>query len=636
MLTAVGDSAPPTHDHVDSGAKGSAPTAAPAQQIVSSAVHSSQTPAEESDVTENLDLSNEGGSKTSPPSLATRGLQEADDSLGLFASATTAGATAPHLCGYLAKQGAKGLIKSFKQRWFECDDANNRLYYFEREGDEGARPALDLALGFIDLAAATGVSNIKSTGKAKYVFGVDLPERTYVLRAATLTDAERWRSGLCARLATSRSAPPVVVEARAAVDQGSLSGPSAEPRPDDLLASAPDTAVADAAGVAAGEEEAPRLHKVRSLIGDISVDLLDATFSEMSEDDDGGSQSGGAASSLPIDTSYLDDYLESSNPNTGGSEPNTTGGSDPNTSGGSDASAGFGVGGGPTQLAASADDRLESAETMLPASQGGDGAAAGSTFAAITEVEPALDKAPAVSESVASAVNDTPDLRMGAAVDPAVVADPIDFYSDYDEYTMVADDESLATEAVEELQSSPLGAAPAAEASDRSGADEYSSDDDSEGGIFIDWSGESGDAADGQGNRASDNQDSDVPARPWGITETVPDAAGVEDEPSPSDELLLATSPPAQRELLPVTGFGSINNPRPSPAREFGHLGNGGVGAGDKPLGGGDSDDEFASDTTPLLGSAGPASQALVADRGGAEDGAEDTDGGCCASCTIL
>jgi hypothetical protein len=52
--------------------------------------------------------------------------------------------------GWLLKQGAKGLRKGFKKRWFSLQA--NRLHYFENKGDPQAK-----SLGFIDILAASAV-----------------------------------------------------------------------------------------------------------------------------------------------------------------------------------------------------------------------------------------------------------------------------------------------------------------------------------------------------------------------------------------------------------------------------------------------------------------------------------------------
>ena len=52
------------------------------------------------------------------------------------------------LCGYLQKQGARGLVKQYKIRWFVYGDTNCKLYYYRTPQDV-------LPLGEIDVSNAT-------------------------------------------------------------------------------------------------------------------------------------------------------------------------------------------------------------------------------------------------------------------------------------------------------------------------------------------------------------------------------------------------------------------------------------------------------------------------------------------------
>ncbi|XP_072181982.1 TBC1 domain family member 2B-like [Diadema setosum] len=49
------------------------------------------------------------------------------------------------LCGYLDKQGEKGILKSFKTRWFVFDDIRCRLYYYRNAQDTAALGSIDIA-----------------------------------------------------------------------------------------------------------------------------------------------------------------------------------------------------------------------------------------------------------------------------------------------------------------------------------------------------------------------------------------------------------------------------------------------------------------------------------------------------------
>lgn len=100
--------------------------------------------------------------------------------------------------GWLLKQGAKGLRKGFKKRWFSLHA--NRLHYFENKGDPQAK-----SLGFIDILAASAVvpafptpsstnSSTKSAGNCE--FQVVTPQRVYALVAASEQEMKQWVAAL--------------------------------------------------------------------------------------------------------------------------------------------------------------------------------------------------------------------------------------------------------------------------------------------------------------------------------------------------------------------------------------------------------------------------------------------------------
>ncbi|XP_030848557.1 TBC1 domain family member 2B isoform X2 [Strongylocentrotus purpuratus] len=78
------------------------------------------------------------------------------------------------LCGYLDKQGEKGLIKSFKTRWFVFDDQRCRLYYYRTPQDVSP-------LGSIDVANSSLTFDVANPG-AHRQFQIHTEGRTYILQ----------------------------------------------------------------------------------------------------------------------------------------------------------------------------------------------------------------------------------------------------------------------------------------------------------------------------------------------------------------------------------------------------------------------------------------------------------------------
>lgn len=64
------------------------------------------------------------------------------------------------MSGYLEKQGEKGLLKTFKKRYFLFRNESNRLYYFYTKEDSLA--SLDKALGYIDIQNSRSVRIIEN------------------------------------------------------------------------------------------------------------------------------------------------------------------------------------------------------------------------------------------------------------------------------------------------------------------------------------------------------------------------------------------------------------------------------------------------------------------------------------------
>ena len=140
----------------------------------------------------------------------------------------------PPLRGWLDKQGAKGPVRTFRQRWFEYNDATGRLYYFKTRGDEEPR-------GFVDL---TTLQSITTTDPGGRRFRLITPERTWVLLAEdeqtmiTWMDELHYRKSLLPAHAGAGSGGFVSSHAAeeeyaAAAAQGGEGNGSGGPAPDD-------------------------------------------------------------------------------------------------------------------------------------------------------------------------------------------------------------------------------------------------------------------------------------------------------------------------------------------------------------------------------------------------------------------
>ncbi|KAM9965075.1 hypothetical protein ACTFIW_004876 [Dictyostelium discoideum] len=87
----------------------------------------------------------------------------------------------PILSGYLKKQGDKGLVRSFKKRWFLQRDT--KLFYYEKEGD--SEP-----YGFVNLPEMINVKTVDSG------FELATPSRVYVFQVFKPSDLTYWTEGL--------------------------------------------------------------------------------------------------------------------------------------------------------------------------------------------------------------------------------------------------------------------------------------------------------------------------------------------------------------------------------------------------------------------------------------------------------
>lgn len=96
------------------------------------------------------------------------------------------------LCGYLNKFKSKGIIKTFRRRWFVFSEYTCRLYYYRSPNDS-------LSLGEIDISRAT--FHFDPTNKEKPgLFSIHTPDKEFILEAKDRTtclfwlqELQRWR-----------------------------------------------------------------------------------------------------------------------------------------------------------------------------------------------------------------------------------------------------------------------------------------------------------------------------------------------------------------------------------------------------------------------------------------------------------
>ncbi|KXJ27716.1 TBC1 domain family member 2B [Exaiptasia diaphana] len=81
----------------------------------------------------------------------------------------------PKLCGFLNKLGEKGIIKTWKSRWFVFDESRCRLFYYRTPQDH-------VQLGFIDIATATFSFQVENPDRLNQ-FDICVSDRKYHLQA---------------------------------------------------------------------------------------------------------------------------------------------------------------------------------------------------------------------------------------------------------------------------------------------------------------------------------------------------------------------------------------------------------------------------------------------------------------------
>eukprot|EP01122_Echinamoeba_exundans_P000338 TRINITY_DN10304_c0_g1_i1.p1 TRINITY_DN10304_c0_g1~~TRINITY_DN10304_c0_g1_i1.p1 ORF type:complete len:124 (-),score=16.66 TRINITY_DN10304_c0_g1_i1:157-504(-) len=85
------------------------------------------------------------------------------------------------ISGWMKKKGDKGIVKGWKNRWFQEKD-DKKIYYYESRGDTNA-------LGAIEIASITAVS---TNTEGAFGFSVTVPGRVYYLQAFTEHDRQDW------------------------------------------------------------------------------------------------------------------------------------------------------------------------------------------------------------------------------------------------------------------------------------------------------------------------------------------------------------------------------------------------------------------------------------------------------------
>lgn len=108
------------------------------------------------------------------------------------ANASTNDPSYPTLRGFLYKQGAKGIVKGWKKRWFSLKN-NTQIHYY--------KSAEELqSLGYIDASAITTIRETPNTAmrreRGEFLFEVHTPNRVYHLLANNESLMKYWIQGI--------------------------------------------------------------------------------------------------------------------------------------------------------------------------------------------------------------------------------------------------------------------------------------------------------------------------------------------------------------------------------------------------------------------------------------------------------
>lgn len=119
--------------------------------------------------------------------------------------------------GFLEKQGAKGLTKSYKRRYFKLQ--GEELHYYKTDKDV-ARPRS--SLGFIDLRKVSAISqgsdipsqrssflSTSRTATGSFYFDIKTEDRIYHLAAPTEKDLHKWFKALETAMQTANPSATV-------------------------------------------------------------------------------------------------------------------------------------------------------------------------------------------------------------------------------------------------------------------------------------------------------------------------------------------------------------------------------------------------------------------------------------------
>jgi hypothetical protein len=97
--------------------------------------------------------------------------------------------------GYLFKQGEKGLVKSWRRRWFLMDD--EKMFYFKDKGEP--------VVGFINLnQAGTVTVNDRTHARDGYGFQIETNQRVWYLSAPSVPERESWMKAIQAKLLAAK------------------------------------------------------------------------------------------------------------------------------------------------------------------------------------------------------------------------------------------------------------------------------------------------------------------------------------------------------------------------------------------------------------------------------------------------
>jgi len=120
--------------------------------------------------------------------------------------------------GYLQKQGEKGLVKSWKKRYFVAK--GSKLWYYKQSSS-----GYDQRAGFIDLTSVTKIEQLTGP-KEKNQFLIHTPARAWYLMGSNEDDVCNWLSGLTTLIASVSQQPTSTDSVRSTIFNRSTSDTS--------------------------------------------------------------------------------------------------------------------------------------------------------------------------------------------------------------------------------------------------------------------------------------------------------------------------------------------------------------------------------------------------------------------------